>query len=495
MGRHIKEVASALGIDRREAGYYATPAFVAQFMAKTLTTLKPDAVTCLDPAIGQGELALPLVSNGVKVDGFDIHDFDAGRGISFTKQDFLHFYRLHKIAHRFPGTQHLQYDLYVANPPYNCHELDYIRRNKAHLSSIFEEVGVLNMYSMFLSAIIDLARPGAFIGFITLDSFLTARGHEALRRQILGQCSVHYLILCPNDLFRSQGADVRTCILILEKNGDRKQAVKLLNRLPDTKAFETALIKQQFMEASIDALLLSGDHDGNEFTIGLPDEIRNLFSCRRLGQTYRCATGISTGNDGLHLSPSSKSGFTIPFYKNPGSSKFFARPNAFLRDDFLAVERTVKNFMVRNKDLLYQPGIICSSMGVPFSACYLPEGSTWGVNTRISCGEDDLWWLLGYLNSGLVTFIVRAVLNRSNMVTSGYISRIPLPSFSTGTKEKLGRLARQAYSSFRARGSYGGASSKATVGEMNELVNADLDISLAASEQITEFAATLSKKV
>jgi hypothetical protein len=109
--------------------------------------------------------------------------------------------------------------------------------------------------------------------------------------------------------------------------------------------------------------------------------------------------------------------------------------------------------MVRIKNLLYREGITCSSMGVTFGACRLPPNATFGVNANIVCGQEDSWWLLAYLNSSLVSYIVRGVLIRSNMITSGYVSRIPLISLSSNQKEALGALARVAYSISQAGGS------------------------------------------
>jgi hypothetical protein len=101
--------------------------------------------------------------------------------------------------------------------------------------------------------------------------------------------------------------------------------------------------------------------------------------------------------------------------------------------------------MVRNQNLLYRPGITCYSMGIPFSACYLPPNSTYGVNANIITSDRDTWWLIAYLNSHLVTFMVRGILNRSNMITSGYVGRIPIPEISVEGKERLQGFAQEAY--------------------------------------------------
>ena len=100
-----------------------------------------------------------------------------------------------------------------------------------------------------------------------------------------------------------------------------------------------------------------------------------------------------------------------------------------------------KNFMVRNKELLHHEGIACSSMGLPFSDVYLPEEAVTVVNPTIFPPKDDINWLLAYLNSSLVTYLIRGVLIRSNMVTSGYVSCLPVLNFSNDDKKKLGEIA------------------------------------------------------
>lgn len=78
---------------------------------------------------------------------------------------------------------------------------------KSWLKGLFD-VGVHNMYSMFLSAMIDMAKDGCLIGVVISDSFLTSTYHTKLREKILRACSLHQLILCPANLFWNQKADV-----------------------------------------------------------------------------------------------------------------------------------------------------------------------------------------------------------------------------------------------------------------------------------------------
>ena len=486
MGRHPKKVGQEQGVDRRESGYYATPDFVAEFIAGTLLKLNPRGCTALDPCVGKGELAIPLLQRSVDVDGMDILPFPVPPGTNLRVTDFLDFYRDRKSERPAGQNIELPYDFYVANPPYNCHESEYIRQRKPELRRLFGKVGVHNMYSMFLSALVDCAKPGALIGVITFDSFLTARVHAELRRQILGQCALHYLLLCPTDLFRDQGADVRTCVMILQKDIRHQGRVTIGDRPPRVSQFRQQLRTRQFGQVDLEQIVLAGEGDRSEFVLDVPHDVRSLFDDSRLGDAFRCVTGISTGNDQLYLSPSKRPGFSQPFFKNPGARKFYCPPNAWLTDDFLELEKSIPNFMVRNKDILYQAGITCSSMGVPFSACYLPQCSTFGVNANIILHEQDCWWLIAYLNSHLATYLVRGILNRSNMVTSGYVSRIPLPAFRRPVRRRLAEVARTAYHEQVLNGS-----AEACVNDVNRIVERELGLPDETVHRIRRFASDL----
>src|SRR5690606_10572498 len=114
----------------------------------------------------------------------------------------------------------------------------------------------------------------------------------------------------------------------------------------------------------------------------------------------------------------------------------------YLINHFMEESLVVKDFIVRNKRFVFKEGITCSSMGLTFSACYLPENSAFGVNPNIFTPKEDLFWMLSYLNSHLITYLVRGVLIRSNMVTSGYISQLPIIPFTPDEKIQLSLISK-----------------------------------------------------
>ncbi len=490
MGRFEKAIVIENGINRRELGYYSTPEFVSVFMTKAMLDINPNGSTALDPCVGKEELIKGLYENNIEIDGIDIFNHGDYYYCNFIKKDFIDFYKQKKINLLFDQQINLKYDYYIANPPYNCHEVDYIRDNKKDLNRLFGNIGVHNMYSMFISAIVDSAKDGALISIITADSFLTSRMHNPLREQILNTCSIHYLILCPTDLFWEQKADVRTVIMILQKGKKNQQLVKTLNRPRNKEELNIKLEQKAFLETPIESIINASNDDLFEFVIDIPSEIQSLFSFPRIGEKFKCITGISTGEDGKYISKEKKSGFEVPFYKNPGSRKFFCEPDGFLTNDYLFYDKEVKNFMVRNKGYMLREGITCSSMGLPFSACYLPIGSTYGVNANIFCDKEDIWWLLGYLNSSLVTYIVRGILIRTNMITSGYVSKIPIVGLKKTTKQKLEDIAKNAFNN-----KVSPKSLTTIIKEIDIVLFDELSLSQEIKSEIQHFASNLQLRV
>ncbi len=445
MGRNEKIVVFDEEYDRRELGYYSTPTFISTFITKKMLEINPNGKSALDPCVGKGEMIFNLYKSGIKIDGIDVHNHCNHKYCNFIQNDFISFYKEKKCDLLMDQKINLSYDYYIANPPYNCHEIDYIKDNKKKLNSLFGKIGVHNMYSMFISSMIDCAKEGSIIAFISADSFMTSRMHNPLRKQIIDECAIHYILLCPTDLFWDQKADVRTCIMILQKGKKFQQKIKTLNRPKNKDLLDLLLHKEDFNESNLESILNYSGKDQFEFVIDMPIEIKNLFENKRISDLFKCLTGISTGNDSKYISKTKKNGFEIPFYKNPGNKKFYCENNGFIANNYLEIDKKIKNFMVRNKSYMLKEGITCSSMGLTFGACYLPKNSTFGVNSNIFCSKKDIWWLIAYLNSSLVTYIVRGLLIRSNMITSGYVSKIPIIPLSEISKRKLSELASTSY--------------------------------------------------
>ncbi len=485
MGRNAKVVIGSDGVDRRETGYYSTPSFVVEFMAHELLAYRPNARRVLDPCVGRGELAAPFAREGLEVIGIDITDRKPRHCSEFIVADFLEMAAVSMDKTLFSQPRFPSADIIVANPPYNCHETEYIRDNKQRLVASFGKSTSLNMYSLFIRAIIECAKEEAIIGLVVHDSFLTAVGHKELRDYILTNCIIRNLHLCPTSLFLEQGADVRTCLLVIEKRRPEEDSyVKVSNRQATVIEFKNTLEIGAFDRRRLSELKLKGQVDNQEIVIGLVPALATLFSGRRLGQVAPCITGVSTGNDAKYLRSVRQDGFSIPFYKNPASRRFYTEPDGFLIDEYDSESRSVPSFMVRNRNLLLKGGLSCSSVGVAFGAAVRPPDTLCGVNPNVIVEETDKWWLLAYLNSRLCLYLLRGVLLRSNMVTAGYASRIPVPEFDKQTRSNLANIAQNAHQNARSR--TGGEGERALI---DELVEATLMLGDSVTEQLRAFSA------
>ena len=137
MGRFEKTIITKEGVDRRELGYYSTPKQIANFLTEAMLEINPDGERVLDPAVGKEELLEKFYHQGKKIDSFDITDYGNYTFSHFTRQDFLEFYREKKNVLIFNQQINLPYDYYIVNPPYNCHETEYIRDHKKELKDLF----------------------------------------------------------------------------------------------------------------------------------------------------------------------------------------------------------------------------------------------------------------------------------------------------------------------------------------------------------------------
>ncbi|MCR1952033.1 BREX-1 system adenine-specific DNA-methyltransferase PglX [Clostridium sp. DSM 100503] len=491
MGRKEKvlkeKIIDDLSIDKRQIGYYSTPSFICDYITRRVIDVKNNGKSVFDPCCGREEMLNPFNKFNIETYGIDIIKYKEEYNCNFENTDFIKYY--YEFINSNNQIKNLNYDYYVLNPPYNCHEVQYIRDNKKELKKYFNDVGVHNMYGIFISAIMDMAKDGAVIGIITHDSFLTSKSYDGLRKKILNTCSIHEITMCPTDLFLEQGAEVRTSIVILQKGLNYQGNIIINNRCRSREELVSILKSDENHLYKLKDIVLNNIIDNSEFILECPNEIKDLFKLYRLGEQFKCITGISTGNDKLYLSKEKKEPYIVPFYKNPGRDRYYTNKIMYINKDFMNISKSIPNFIVRNKELLYKTGIICSSMGVQFTACKLPKESTFGVNTCIICEDKDIFWLLAYLNSTLVTYLVRGVLNRSNMITSGYVSRIPLLNFDNEVKNKLAHLGSLAYENVKNEKDISD-----TLKEIDKIVNNTANLSTDTVLYIDRFKFDLVKR-
>lgn len=467
------------GVDKRQVGYFPTPDFVSQYLFEEMMLLNPDGSKVLDPAVGKGELIKSFLDCGKEVEGYDIINFpDRPEGIKFNHKDFIQYYIQQKEQFR-SGV----YDYIIMNPPYNCHEHSYITSHKEQLQVSFQ-TSIYNMFALFLEAAIEIAKDGCLIGCIVPDSLLFTSAYKKLRVKFLGECEILQMVLCPAYLFRNKGAYVSTCLLILRKGKTNSPSlVRFTNRPPNLSTFRTLLKRRNLRETKVEELLLKINGSSIIFSIDCPTEIKELFTtCTRLGELFKCGGGVSTGNNNLYTSHTQSVSFPFPFFTNI-STKFFAIPELFLCSNYLEQSIGTRKFMVRNPEYLNQVGVVCSGIGKHFYAAYLPVEGISGVNAAIWTKEEDLYWLLAYLNSSLVTYLMKGVIAREHITTIGNVSTLPVPYFGESEKKSLDRISKMAIN--------GKLTDKEAISKIDRIVYKALNISRETRKVIRHFCADI----
>lgn len=431
----------------RNSGAYETPLLTARYMAQKVASHVSADARILDPAVGNGVFLRALMDEGLpppQLHGFDLDAHSlAGigqMGCSARHADFLDYV----IGQRGLLAQEPLFDGLICNPPYNCHESAYLRSKKESLRSAFGHIGTLNTYSLFLAAALEVVRPDGIICMLVMDSFLTNVLHRALRQLILETTDVIEILLAPRNLFHSQSADVRTAIVTLRVRpvSERRSydhVVRTIDRIRSERDYEQPPIssnvpQRRFLEVPEHLLY-----------VGVPDRLVDIYCDRsidRLGDVFPGGAGISTGNDRWFLRRRDELPYGdaswVPFHKNCGGRSYTYEPEQYIQRDWETSARHSKSFIARNTSYYFREGVTCSSMGIRFSACHMPPGGLFGVNANFFPEDREaLLYLLGFLNSQLASYYVRALLNRTNMVTPGYVKKIPFVRADIDTKRTV----------------------------------------------------------
>lgn len=194
--------ASRVSVAKATGAVY-TPPPLADFLARHMVAAAPPWPTArplrvCDPAVGRGELLLPLLARlaargarALQVSGYDT-DRDA---LATTAQ---------RVARRFPGLAlHLQqadflevrpadgpYDLVIANPPYvRTQHLGAVRAQA--LAARFGLSGRVDLHHAFLLGLARVLHGGGTAGFIVSNRFLTTQAGADVRRALQERFRLH----------------------------------------------------------------------------------------------------------------------------------------------------------------------------------------------------------------------------------------------------------------------------------------------------------------
>ena len=445
-----------LGKDRVD-GFYDTPIpTVAYISSKVLIRYKP-GMKILDPAVGDGVSLEYLKGQGVRV--CDLYGFDIDEEKVATLKKCFPNVRIFDATNPFEE----KFDFIVGNPPYNGDESHFVRENRDRLEKVSAEIGAKNTYSIIAFQSIKALNQSGYFSMILSDSFITNKYYKLFRHFLLKHLRIEEMLLAPWKLFHGRSADVRTCIITGCKKQDwecvfdvapSQNEVRLVDRVNSEEEYsnppKVEIILQQEIEKYPD----------QTFLIGVPKKIRSLYlnPPLRLGDVVEGGTGISTGNDKRFLRKRSEvenDANWVPYYKNGARQPYWYDPEFFIERNYSPHNKSTANYMIRNEKFFFKEGVTCSSVGVRFSASYMPPSCLFGVNANFFFKDrETLFYTLGLLNTKLAWYFARRVLIRTNNISANYLRLLPYIEPDTNTKTQISDAVQQIVKELRLDRSY-----------------------------------------
>jgi tRNA1(Val) A37 N6-methylase TrmN6 len=243
--------------EEKAGGATYTPKHLADFVAKKiLETAEPqkgaEIVRVLDPAVGDGELLVSLLSQlekynttNVEVHGFETDERALKAATSRLKKlfpkvtvylnlgNFLEFVLERSVpaGGLFAKADVEQFDLIIANPPYVRTQI--MGASQAQLlAKQFGLAGRVDLYHAFVLGMAEVLKPEGTAGVIVSNRFMTTRSGASMRRALREVSDIHHVWdLGDTKLF---DAAVLPAVLIVRGKGRKRTRIPRFSSIYET---------------------------------------------------------------------------------------------------------------------------------------------------------------------------------------------------------------------------------------------------------------------
>jgi hypothetical protein len=347
---------------------------------------------------------LPSLSNNI-VHGNSLIDFDIMDGMLFDAKDLrklnpLNFESTFPEIFRKGG-----FDAIVGNPPYGMIS-DETNKNYLERNFVTTE-GRLDNYEVFIEKAAHLLNENALLGYIIPSPILSNLYTKKLRNFILNENSLIEITNFNMDVF--DDPTVHTCIIILNKNKENQEKIKIRNKVSTIEelqnAYDFEIDKNNF-----------GNNKNSTFDIFINPQTHNLFeklnkNALKLGEICFIRQCIKTGNNKEYVSISMTE-LEEPWKKSL-RGKSIGRYSTVEKDVYLKYG----NWLARNwknKTFYETPKIAIRETGSRLTATLDLENryflsSLYAIYPKAKDESLNLSYILALLNSNLAMFVLKII--------------------------------------------------------------------------------------
>ena len=328
------------------------------------------------------------------------------------------------------------YDVVTTNPPYLWNR-NMTPKLKKFIIDNYKDWST-DLYSVFIARCLDFLNKKGKLGMITQQSFMFISSYEKVREELLNNYYIEKMVhLGPRAFDDISGEKVNTVMFIIEKSNAVNSKSYFL-RLYDKQSSEDKMNylmdknKRQKYEFFVDQSKFK-NISGMPFVYWLDDHIFEIFEQNKsIASKFKVLSGMRIGANDKFLRfhweiDSHRIGNEWKIYNKGGEfSRFYGEYKYVIDWRKEALNYYNDNNSHRNQSMYFKRGVtytLISSSG--FSVRIIPEKTVFdAAGPSIFCDEDEMFYLCGFLNSSLVSYLLN-VLNSTINYTPTDTNKLP----------------------------------------------------------------------
>lgn len=358
-----------------------------------------------------------------------------------------------------------RFSFIATNPPYLSHRL--LPASISELLRQHYKQSCYDLYAAFIDLCLRLLADDGRFAMVCQQSFLTIQRYQALRESLLRECAIDSLVLLGSGSFSMKaGEKVNNAIIVAQKSDEKERSDRVVKHWRMFGSSEKLMAEQKGIAAlasesisEYDMRLLTSSIEGAPIAPWCPASVARLFrDLPRLENgdgAIRLVNGLFTCNNQYFVAHHKEVGESdrhlyVPYDKG-GGKKWYRKTPFLLRWE--GDGQRIREFRASRgqssklpgEEFYFKAGITYSYIGTrDFKARLLSPQSVFDIaSSAIFSDAVDIYYLLGFLNSTLVRYML-SILNPTINFQIGDLRRLPFNEPNKDTESAVSNLAREA---------------------------------------------------